>query len=237
MFSTSFSGTIFRKLFSWHFFLQIVLLDSLFANCDNCWQLIVDKLNIFCSKQFGFWLILQVVALGQDGRGDKSQSSQVVESVGVNIDRSQPLFYFVPHSQAGSTRWTVIGVVGVVRAVQMASLVGVVGWLGCQSWGNVDNTVLWLCSGNLRQFQAMMAKYRNLMSLSKKDLVHQQIEMTFPWTRLAERLWYESLSDVGESRVWFASKNLTPCRMHWNAFLIAQIIAKCHSFPNMYDML
>ena len=29
---------------------------------------------------------------------------------------------------------------------------------------------------------------------------------------------YDSLSDVGESRVWFASKNLTPCRMHWNAF-------------------
>ena len=25
---------------------------------------------------------------------------------------------------------------------------------------------------------------------------------------------YESYSDVGESRVWFASKNLTPCRMH-----------------------
>ena len=48
---------------------------------------------------------------------------------------------------------------------------------------------------------------------------------------------YESLSDVGEGRVWFASKNLTPCRMHWNAFLIAQIIAKCHSFPNMYGML
>ena len=33
-----------------------------------------------------FWLILQVVALGQDGRGDKSQSSQVVESVGVSGD-------------------------------------------------------------------------------------------------------------------------------------------------------
>ena len=48
---------------------------------------------------------------------------------------------------------------------------------------------------------------------------------------------YESFSDVGESRVWFASKNLTPCRMHRNAFLIAQIIAKCHSFPNMCDML
>ena len=48
---------------------------------------------------------------------------------------------------------------------------------------------------------------------------------------------YDSLSDVGEIRVWFASKILTPCRMHWNAFMIAQIIAKCHSFPNMYGML
>ena len=48
---------------------------------------------------------------------------------------------------------------------------------------------------------------------------------------------YESFSDVGEIRVWFASKILTPCRTHWNAFLIAQIIAKCHSFPNMYGML
>ena len=48
---------------------------------------------------------------------------------------------------------------------------------------------------------------------------------------------YEKVSDVPESRVWFASKNLTPCRMHLNDFLIAQIIAKCHSFPNMYDML
>ena len=26
--------------------------------------------------------------------------------------------------------------------------------------------------------------------------------------------WYDSFSDVGESRVWFASKNLTPFRMH-----------------------
>ena len=48
---------------------------------------------------------------------------------------------------------------------------------------------------------------------------------------------HDSFSDVGESRVRFASKNLTPCRMHWNAFLIAQIIAKCYSFPNMYGML
>ena len=35
-------------------------------------------------------------------------------------------------------------------------------------------------------------------------------------------VWYDSFSDVGESRVWFASKNLTPCRMHWNAFLISR---------------
>ena len=48
---------------------------------------------------------------------------------------------------------------------------------------------------------------------------------------------YEKVSDVAESRVWFTSKNLTPCRMHWNALLKAQIIAKCHSFPNMFDML
>ena len=53
----------------------------------------------------------------------------------------------------------------------------------------------------------------------------------------AQPITYDSLSDVGESWVWFASKNLTPCRMHLNDFLIAQIIAKCHSFPNMYDML
>ena len=48
---------------------------------------------------------------------------------------------------------------------------------------------------------------------------------------------YDSLSDVPESRVWFASKKLTPCRMHWNDFLICKIVAECQSFPNMYDML
>ena len=52
----------------------------------------------------------------------------------------------------------------------------------------------------------------------------------FPYIFSILRCW-------GKSKVWFASKNLTPCRMHWNAFLIAQIIAKCHSFPNMYGML
>ena len=48
---------------------------------------------------------------------------------------------------------------------------------------------------------------------------------------------YEKVSDVVESRVWFASKNLMPPRMQSNGLLIGQIIAKCHSFPNMYDML
>ena len=60
---------------------------------------------------------------------------------------------------------------------------------------------------------------------------------TWSPTENSSKVQYESLSDVGVSRVWFASKNLTPCRMHLNDFLIAQIIAKCHSFPNMYDML
>ena len=35
------------------------------------------------------------------------------------------------------------------------------------------------------------------------------------WKRLFQlKSPYESFSDVGESRVWFASKNLMPCRMH-----------------------
>ena len=69
-----------------------------------------------------------------------------------------------------------------------------------------------------------------------KFVVHQSYGVPAPeiWCQFQG---YESLSDVGEIWVWFASKILTPCRMHWNAFLIAQIIAKCHSFPNMYGML
>ena len=31
---------------------------------------------------------------------------------------------------------------------------------------------------------------------------------------MAVREGYDSFSDVGESRVWFAIKNLMPCRMH-----------------------
>ena len=34
------------------------------------------------------------------------------------------------------------------------------------------------------------------------------------------KITYDSFSDVEESRVWFASKNLTPCRMHWHAFTV-----------------
>ena len=37
---------------------------------------------------------------------------------------------------------------------------------------------------------------------------------------------YDKVSDVPENRVWFASKNLTPHRMHLNDLLIGQIIAK-----------
>ena len=78
----------------------------------------------------------------------------------------------------------------------------------------------------------------------------------FPWLAWAELLFkdsmewtlsggmkgfdefiYDSLSDVPESRVCIASKNLTPFRVHWNDFLIGQIIAECHSFPKKYDML
>ena len=65
---------------------------------------------------------------------------------------------------------------------------------------------------------------------------HQNIRLDRGCAQVVAKA-YESFSDVGEIRVWFASKILSPCRMHWNAFLIAQIIAKCHSFPNMYGML
>ena len=73
-----------------------------------------------------------------------------------------------------------------------------------------------------------------------KKKAHHQVSYVWPACRTPKfHVWilYESFSDVGEIWVWFASKILTPCRMHWNAFLIAQIIAKCHSFPNMYGML
>ena len=73
--------------------------------------------------------------------------------------------------------------------------------------------------------------------------LHRMCKITQCVCKITHCVWNSTMctklpfSDVGESWVWFASKNLTPCRMHWNAFLIAQIIAKCHSFPNMYDML
>ena len=45
---------------------------------------------------------------------------------------------------------------------------------------------------------------------------------------------------VPESWLWFASKNLTPCWMHWNGFLvflIGQIIAYCHRCPNVWHAI
>ena len=117
-----------------------------------------------------------------------------------------------------------IGVVGVVRAVQVASLVGVVGWLGCQSWGNVDNTVLWLCSGNLRQFQAMMAKYRNLMSLSKKDIVHQQIWNDFSMDTTSRKVVIFYLKSKNPSCVFY----LMICRLHIFNMLMCEVLCKSH---------
>ena len=67
---------------------------------------------------------------------------------------------------------------------------------------------------------------------AQNDALFSSVQPVFNQFRAAETA-YDSLSDVGENRVYFASKILTSCRMHWNAFLIAQIIAKCHSFPNM----
>ena len=121
--------------------------------------------------------------------------------------------------------WTVIGVVEVVRAVQVASLVGVVGWLGCQSWGNVDNTVLWLCSGNLRQFQAMMAKYRILMSLSKKDLVHQQIWNVFSMDTTSRKVVILYSKSKNPSCVFY----LMICRLDIFNMLMCEVLCKSHT--------
>ena len=48
---------------------------------------------------------------------------------------------------------------------------------------------------------------------------------------------YDKVSDIVESWVWFTNKTLTPRRMHYNGFLIAEIDRWCINFPNMYDML
>ena len=48
---------------------------------------------------------------------------------------------------------------------------------------------------------------------------------------------YDKVSEVVESWVQFASKTLTPRRMHLNGFQIDRMIAECHCFPNMHDML
>ena len=85
----------------------------------------------------------------------------------------------------------------------------------------------------------MCAEYLTLHPQSRLNVSQAEAPVCFnsarsvPAILVVHHTVYDSFSDVGESRSWFASKNLTPCRMHWNAFLIAQIIAKCHSFPNM----
>ena len=49
----------------------------------------------------------------------------------------------------------------------------------------------------------------------KKDTIRLEMEVA-PHRKMLKTVLpvYESLSDVGEIRVWFASKILTPCRMH-----------------------
>ena len=42
----------------------------------------------------------------------------------------------------------------------------------------------------------------------------QEIECGAPPTHLPTRVRKTLVADVGEIRVWFASKILTPCRMH-----------------------
>ena len=48
----------------------------------------------------------------------------------------------------------------------------------------------------------------------KTHLTHGEESQECIFHALFMPLLYDSFSDVGESRVWFASKNLTPCRMH-----------------------
>ena len=55
----------------------------------------------------------------------------------------------------------------------------------------------------------------NPLLLQKLPEVHKVVFCSpSPFHKNTHPLIYESLLDVGESRVWFASKNLTPCRMH-----------------------
>ena len=42
----------------------------------------------------------------------------------------------------------------------------------------------------------------------------QQWVLRLKGIKVKDKVRYESFSDVGEIRVWFASKILTPCRMH-----------------------
>ena len=48
---------------------------------------------------------------------------------------------------------------------------------------------------------------------------------------------YDKVSDVVESGVGFASKILTPHRMHYNWLHIAHFNPMMHSFQMMYDIL
>ena len=59
----------------------------------------------------------------------------------------------------------------------------------------------------------------SLITSSTTSCIHKHMSITH-WVRTplhstsTSSSIYDSFSDVPESRVWFASKNLTPCRMH-----------------------
>ena len=91
-------------------------------------------------------------------------------------------------------------------------------------FANCDNC-LQLCSGNLRQCQAMMAKSRNLMSLSNKDLVLQQIWNDF------------SMDTTGRKVMILYSKSKNPscffylmiCRLDIFNMLMCEVQCKSHT--------
>ena len=121
--------------------------------------------------------------------------------------------------------------------ITLSNLYGRFYWAVMSQW-KTQNTFL-ICKSSSLTRKVVRAELENPAMISRIGFrstnricaSEDPVYISHEYTR------YDSFSDVGESRVWFASINLTPCRMHWNAFLIAQIIAKCHSFPNMYGML
>ena len=70
----------------------------------------------------------------------------------------------------------------------------------------------WICKGkSVTEYDIVTNTQQSTKRWLLRVLCILKSVNTFMYMNVDE---YESLSDVGESRVWFASKNLTPCRMH-----------------------